>query len=62
MKTFNELSQTIEKINSLNGICDEEKLMLADLFVEKFKEKKTLENEILDLKQKLKSARREVWN
>lgn len=62
MKTFNELSQIIETINSLNGICDEEKLMLADLFVEKFKENKTLENEVLDLKQKLKSARREVWS
>lgn len=62
MKTFNELSQIIEQINSLNGICDEEKLMLAGLFVEKFKENKTLENEVLDLKQKLKSARREVWS
>ena len=62
MKTFNELSQIIETINSLNGICDEEKLMLADLFVEKFKENTTLENEVLDLKQKLKSARREVWS
>ena len=62
MKTFNEFSQIIEKINSLNGICDEEKLILADHIFEKYKENKTLENEVLDLKLKLKHARSEVWS
>lgn len=62
MKTFSDLSETIAKIDSLDGIDDEEKLILTNLIVEKFKENKALENEILDLKQQLKQARSEVWS
>ena len=61
MKTFTEFVEVNEKIKSLEGLTDVEKVHLCSVMFDTFKEYLSLVNENIELKATLNKAHAEVW-